>query len=100
MDDDFVYDFYAAAAEAQTEEADFTHLPIVQVSTCCSCDHGKSSRQMQYCISGVLSQYQRYCYASVNPEVTQVRDDEYWWNAAGDAGSSDDESEDPNAEDW
>ena len=32
--------------------------------------------------------------------LLQVRDDENWWNAPADAGSSDDQSEDPNAEDW
>ena len=31
--------------------------------------------------------------------MTQVRDDANWWNATADA-SSDDDSEDPNAEDW
>ena len=35
-----------------------------------------------------------------NVPVLQVRDDENWWNAPADAGSSDDQSEDPNAEDW
>ena len=32
--------------------------------------------------------------------MTQVRDDENWWNAPADADSSDNQSEDPNAEDW
>lgn len=31
--------------------------------------------------------------------VTQVRDDMDWWNGPGNA-SDDDQSEDPNAEDW
>ena len=32
--------------------------------------------------------------------VTQVRDDMGWWNEPGNTGSGDDQSEDPNAEDW